>query len=142
MDRASDSSCLQIKINCNPTVLEIICDKNVSLQGHELFGSLCEEFYLWHHSLTIRQPSQHRPDQCKFLFTPISTTQTTRASACRIGMVSWYTERLKFDFVLFCFCLFCYLRLLLKELLSAVHCQNQMASCLSLLWTAHNTVFC
>ena len=38
--------------------------------------------------------------------------------------------------------LFCFLRLLLEELLSAVHGQNQMTSCLFLPWTAQNTVFC
>ena len=43
------------------------------------------------------------------------------------------------SFFLFIFFLL-FLRLLLKELLSAIHSQNQMTSCPFLLWTAQNVV--
>ena len=59
------------------------------------------------------------------------------------GMMSWCTEcallflSLFFSFI---YILFPFSRLLFKDLLSAVHSQNQMTSCLFLLWTAHNIV--
>ena len=55
--------------------------------------------------------------------------------------MSWCTECLN-SFLLLCFsCLLFFLfRLLLKSLLSAVHSQNQMTTCLFLLWTAQNIV--
>ena len=55
--------------------------------------------------------------------------------------MSWCTECLN-SFLLLCFScmLFFLFRLLLKSLLSAVHSQNQMTTCLFLLWTAQNIV--
>ena len=66
------------------------------------------------------------------------------------GVMSWCTGCLNyfslfyFGFLLVTLFLFIYCllfsRLLLKELLSAVHSQNQMTSCLFLLWTAQDVV--
>ena len=100
--------------------------------------ALCEP---WHHSLTIHQPPQHRPDQCKFLLTSISTT---KIGACwrlshRDGVM--VHRVLKVCFCIVCFSLFCFPRLWLKKLLNAVHGQNEMTSCLFLPWTAQNIVF-
>ena len=92
--------------------------------------------------VSIRQPSQHSPDQCKFLFKSISTTKT---GACwRLSSRDGFMVHrvLNFVFVSFCFSLFCFLRLLLNEFLSAVHGQNQLTSCIFLPWTAQNIAFC
>ena len=60
-------------------------------------------------------------------------------------MMSWCTKCLNFFVLHYFFCLFffhiyfvSFSRLLLKYLLSAIHSQNQMTSCLFLLWMAQN----
>ena len=62
------------------------------------------------------------------------------------GMMSWCTECLNFFVLHYFFVFFLHIyfvsfsRFLSKDLLSAIHSQNQMTSCLFLLWMAQNIV--